>query len=116
MTRVRQFSEAEFDEPGLRRAWTMTDDLEIYLTSCQVGITASSIAVGIVADPALAALSEPLFRSSSLATVGAGSLLAFAITTLVHLTHGEQTPTYLGSSAPRPFAGTAPRRCTTLRS
>jgi len=96
MTRGRQFSGAEFDEPGLRRAWIMTDDLESYLTSCQVGITASSIAVGIVAEPALAALFEPLFRSSFLATVGAGSLLAFAIINLVHLTHGEQTPTYLG--------------------
>jgi CBS domain containing-hemolysin-like protein len=61
-----------------------------------VGITASSIAVGIVAEPALAALFEPLFRSSFLATVGAGSLLAFAIINLVHLTYGEQTPTYLG--------------------
>ena len=67
LTRVRQYSEAEFDEPGLRRAWEMTDELEIYLTGCQVGITASSIAVGIVAEPALAALFEPLFGSSRVA-------------------------------------------------
>jgi len=96
LTRVRQYSEAEFDEPGLRRAWEMTDDLEIYLTSCQVGITASSIAVGIVAEPALAALFEPLFESTLLASVGAGTLLAFLLINLLHLTHGEQTPTYLG--------------------
>ena len=96
LTRVRQYAEAAFDEPGLRRAWEMTDELEIYLTSCQVGITASSIAVGIVAEPALAALFEPLFGDSRLASVGAGSLLAFLIINLVHLTHGEQTPTYLG--------------------
>ena len=96
LTRVRQYSEAEFDEPGLRRAWEMTDELEIYLTGCQVGITASSIAVGIVAEPALASLFEPLFGGSRLASVGAGSLLAFVIINLLHLTHGEQTPTYLG--------------------
>ena len=96
LTRVRQYAESEFDEPGLRRAWEMTDELEIYLTGCQVGITASSIAVGIVAEPALAALFEPLFGGSRLASVGAGSLLAFVIINLVHLTHGEQTPTYLG--------------------
>ncbi len=96
LTRARQYSEAEFDEPGLRRAWEMTDDLEIYLTSCQVGITASSIAVGIVTEPALAALFEPLFESGVLASVGAGGLIAFGIINLVHLTHGEQTPTYLG--------------------
>ncbi len=96
LTRARQYPEAEFDEPGLRRAWEMTDDLEIYLTSCQVGITASSIAVGIVAEPALASLFHPYFGSGFLASVGAGGILAFIIINLVHLTHGEQTPTYLG--------------------
>ncbi|ERH10103.1 MAG: protein of unknown function DUF21 [halophilic archaeon J07HX64] len=40
----------------------MTEDLEIYLTSCQVGISATSIAVGIVAEPALAGLIDPSAR------------------------------------------------------
>jgi len=99
LTRARQFTEEEFvgdGNPALQRAWDMTDDLEIYLTSCQVGITASSIAVGIVAEPALAAIFEPLFAESQLAGVGLGALIAFGIINLVHLTHGEQTPTYLG--------------------
>jgi len=96
LTRVRQYSESEFDTPALRRAWEMTDDLEIYLTSCQVGITGSSIAVGIVAEPALGAIFEPYFHNTALASLGAGGLLAFLIINLVHLTHGEQTPTYLG--------------------
>jgi IMP dehydrogenase len=99
LTRARQFTESEFvgdGHPALARAWEMTDDLEIYLTSCQVGITASSIAVGIVAEPALAALFEPTFAGSRLAGVGLGGAIAFVIINLVHLTHGEQTPTYLG--------------------
>ncbi|QKY16829.1 hemolysin family protein [Halorubrum sp. CBA1229] len=96
LTRVRQFSESEFDAPGLRRAWEMTQDLEIYLTSCQVGISATSIAVGIVAEPALRELLEPLFANTVLASVGAGAVVAFVIINLLHLTHGEQTPTYLG--------------------
>jgi CBS domain containing-hemolysin-like protein len=96
LTRVRQYPKSEFDTPALERAWEMTQDLEIYLTSCQVGITASSIAVGIVAEPALAALFEPYFAGSALASVGAGALIAYAIINLLHLTHGEQTPTYLG--------------------
>ncbi len=79
-----------------RRAWEMTQELELYLTTCQVGITASSIAVGIVAEPALAALFEPLFAGTTLATIGAGALIAYLIINLLHLTHGEQTPTYLG--------------------
>ncbi len=98
LTRARQFTEEEFvDGDGrLERAWEMTQDLELYLTTCQVGITASSIAVGIVAEPALAALFEPLFGGTPLATIGAGALLAYLIINLIHLTHGEQTPTYLG--------------------
>jgi CBS domain containing-hemolysin-like protein len=98
LTRARQFSESEFVDgtPALERAWRMTSDLEIYLTTCQVGITASSIAVGIVAEPALAALFEPYFADTPLASVGAGALVAFGIINLLHLTHGEQTPTYLG--------------------
>ncbi|MDS0299004.1 hemolysin family protein [Halogeometricum sp. S1BR25-6] len=98
LTRARQFTEDEFvgDDSRLERAWSMTQDLELYLTTCQVGITASSIAVGIVAEPALAALFEPLFGGTVLATVGAGAILAYGIINLVHLTHGEQAPTYLG--------------------
>jgi CBS domain containing-hemolysin-like protein len=98
LTRARQFTEDEFldGDARLERAWEMTQDLELYLTTCQVGITASSIAVGIVAEPALAALFEPLFGGTPLATIGAGALIAYLIINLIHLTHGEQTPTYLG--------------------
>ncbi len=98
LTRARQFTEDEFvdGDARLERAWEMTNDLELYLTTCQVGITASSIAVGIVAEPALAALFEPVFGGTPLATIGAGALMAYFIINLVHLTHGEQTPTYLG--------------------
>jgi CBS domain containing-hemolysin-like protein len=98
LTRARQFTESEFvdGDSRLERAWEMTQDLELYLTTCQVGITASSIAVGIVAEPALAALFEPLFAGTTLASIGAGAVIAYLIINLVHLTHGEQTPTYLG--------------------
>jgi CBS domain containing-hemolysin-like protein len=98
LTRARQYSKDEFvgETLALERAWEMTQNLEVYLTTCQVGITASSIAVGIVAEPALASLFEPVFATTPLASVGAGAVIAFAIINLLHLTHGEQTPTYLG--------------------
>mgnify|MGYP000194580278 CR=1 FL=1 len=104
LTRTRQYPKSAFDTPGLELAWEMTDDLEFYLTTCQVWISATSIALGIVAEPGLAALFEPLFVNSTLASVGAGSLLAFLIINLVHLTHGEQTPTYLGVERSRQVA------------
>jgi IMP dehydrogenase len=96
LTRLRQYPESEFDTPGLELAWEMTTDLEFYLTTCQVWISGTSIALGIVAEPGLAALFEPIFANTTLASVGAGSLLGFLLINLVHLTHGEQTPTYLG--------------------
>jgi len=96
LTRAQQYTRDEFVEPGLERAWEMTESLEIYLTSCQIGITASSIAVGIIAEPALAAIFEPLFGGTGVATIGAGAILGFLIINLLHLTHGEQAPTYLG--------------------
>ena len=96
LTRVRQYDKSAFDTPELRRAWEMTTDLEIYLTSCQVGISATSIAVGIIAEPALSGVLSPLFENTVLASIGAAGLLSFGIINLLHLTHGEQTPTYLG--------------------
>ncbi len=98
LTRARQFSEEESidGDPALERPWEMTQNLELYLTTCQVGITASSIAVGIIAEPALAAIFAPLFEGTLLASVGSAAIIAFLIINLVHLTHGEQTPTYLG--------------------
>ncbi|ELZ46082.1 hypothetical protein C463_04816 [Halorubrum californiense DSM 19288] len=96
LTRLRQYPESEMDTPGLRRAWEMTDDLEFYLTTCQVWISGTSIALGIVAEPGLAALFAPIFENTALASAGAGSFLGFFLINMVHLTHGEQTPTYLG--------------------
>ncbi|ELZ05547.1 CNNM domain-containing protein [Natrialba asiatica] len=96
LTRARQYSKSEFDTPSLQLAWDMTNDLEFYLTTCQIWISGTSIALGIVAEPGLAALFEPLFQNTALASVGAGSLLGFLLINLLHLTHGEQTPTYLG--------------------
>jgi IMP dehydrogenase len=96
LTRARQYPKSEFDTPELELAWEMTNDLEFYLTTCQVWISGTSIALGIIAEPGLAALFEPLFENTTLASVGAGSLLGFLIINLIHLTHGEQTPTYLG--------------------
>jgi len=96
LTRLRQYPASEIDTPALERAWEMTDDLEFYLTTCQVWISGTSIALGVVAEPGLAALFEPLFVNTALASAGAGSLLGFFLINMVHLTHGEQTPTYLG--------------------
>mgnify|MGYP000144455835 CR=1 FL=1 len=100
LTRVRQFDESEFQETaGLRRAWEMTDRLEIYLTGCQLGITVCSVGLGVVAEPALAVLFAPVlelvgFGASSTATLSV--LVALAVMNVAHLVLAEQAPTYLG--------------------
>jgi len=52
LTRVRQFDEQDFQQhAGLRRGWEMTEELEIYLSGRQVGITVCSIGLGVVGEP-----------------------------------------------------------------
>lgn len=115
MTRVRQFSEKQFqDSAGLRRAWEMTEELEIYLSGCQLGITICSIGLGVVAEPALAIVLDPLIQMVGLSPLlggqgGAHSTLSvvvsFALINLLHLIIGEQAPTYLGIERTRFVAG-----------
>jgi CBS domain containing-hemolysin-like protein len=102
LTRVRQFSEQEFTgSRGLERAWNMTERLEIYLSGCQVGITVMSVGLGVVAEPALAAVVDPLLKSLGLVASSGGHaaisvIISLAIINLMHVIIGEQAPTYLG--------------------
>ncbi|WP_435153556.1 CNNM domain-containing protein [Haladaptatus sp. DFWS20] len=100
MTRVRQFDKSEFDGPsGLKRAWNMTDRLEIYLSGCQLGITIASVGLGVVAEPAVAKVFTPILNSVGLgqgSTHAFSAILALALINLLHVIVGEQIPTYLG--------------------
>lgn len=115
MTRVRQFSKEQFQgSSGLRRAWEMTEELEIYLSGCQLGITICSVGLGVVAEPALAIVLEPLIQMVGLETILGGAsgthsalsvVVALAVINLLHLIIGEQAPTYLGIERTRLIAG-----------
>ncbi|MFB6070704.1 MAG: CNNM domain-containing protein [Halanaeroarchaeum sp.] len=101
MTRIRQFPREEFQTAGLERAWEMTERLEIYLSGCQVGITISSIGLGVVAEPAVAAVFAALLAPLGMAAPGSGHtalavILSFGLINLLHVVVGEQAPTYLG--------------------
>jgi len=108
LTRIPQFDrDATEDSAGMRRAWKITERLEIYLTGCQLGITTSSILLGIVAEPAMTALVAPI-----MAVIGLGGqvasvtavVLAVVLINLVHKIWGEQAPTYLGVEKPKAIA------------
>lgn len=108
LTRIPQFEKSEFqDHPGLRRAWEMTERLEIYLTGCQLGITTTSILLGIVAEPAVTALLEPVIGFLSLGsrtTSVVSIVVAVVLINLIHKIWGEQAPTYLGVEKPKAIA------------
>jgi CBS domain containing-hemolysin-like protein len=99
LTRVPQFDEAEFQGHwGRERAWAMTEELEIYLSGCQVGITVCSVGLGVVAEPGLTHLLEAVLPGG-VGTMSAHALavtIALVVMNLLHVVVGEQAPTYLG--------------------
>jgi len=106
LTRLPQMDSSE-DGPGLERARRMTNRLEIYLTGCQLGITTSSILLGVVAEPAFTHLLRPAFAMlgvSATVTQGISVVVGIVLINLIHKIWGEQTPTYLGVERPRTVA------------
>lgn len=69
--------------------------LDLYLSSCQLGITLASLGLGAVIEPAVAGIIQPalhVFHFSE-ATVHVISLtIGFAISTMLHIVIGEQAP------------------------
>jgi CBS domain containing-hemolysin-like protein len=110
MTRVRQFSRSEFTgHRGLERAWEMTERLEIYLSGCQVGITISSVSLGVVAEPAVTAVFDSAVVAAGFAPPEGGHTTIAVVTSLaliniLHVIIGEQTPTYFGVERTRTAA------------
>lgn len=104
LTRLRQFDREDLgDRRTLNLAWDMTGQLEIYLTSCQVGITLTSILLGVVFEPGVTELIHPMAELIGLSTARTRLLsvvLSVAGIQLTHTVWGEQTPTYLGVEKP----------------
>jgi CBS domain containing-hemolysin-like protein len=100
LTRLRQYNREDlYESSGLKRAWEMTKTLEIYLTSCQIGITTTSILLGVIAEPAVTQLIEALFSVESIGSVSTHSIsivISVVLINFIHTIWGEQAPTYLG--------------------
>ncbi len=104
LTRLRQFDKSEIEKDDkLQLGWEMTEELEIYLTSCQLGISATSIVLGVVFEPAITVLLEPvvsLFGASDELATTISIVVGLTIINLVHQVWGEQAPTYFGVEKP----------------
>ena len=74
--------------------------LDLYIAATQLGITMASLALGFVAEPAIAALLEPLFvnipflhgEGAIISSHTVALVIAFAIATALHIVFGELAP------------------------
>jgi CBS domain containing-hemolysin-like protein len=81
-----------------RVAHHILSHLDVYLSSCQLGVTMTSLGLGWVGEPFVADLLLPVFQmfgadSTLLHTIA--FLLAFSAITFLHIVLGEQAPKWL---------------------
>jgi CBS domain containing-hemolysin-like protein len=105
---------------GIKRAAfvkQIKDNLNAYLSACQVGITAASLGLGWLGEPFLARMLQPLFAfagiKSSAVITSISFALAFSAITFLHIVLGEQAPKILAIRKAMPAAlfVSAPLRC-----
>ena len=87
---------------GNRRATfakQVKDNLNAYLSACQVGITAASLGLGWLGEPFIAGMLQPFFALAGIespAVIKSVSFaLAFSVITFLHIVLGEQAPKIL---------------------
>jgi CBS domain containing-hemolysin-like protein len=70
--------------------------LDGYLSACQLGITAASLGLGWIGEPAFARVIEPLLASVSITSErvvgGISFAIAFGLISFLHIVIGEQAP------------------------
>ena len=84
-------------EEGLRGAslaLDQVDNINEYISACQVGITLTSIGIGAVGEPVVADLLEPVLGGPLAhgAAVAISVIVAYLLITSVHITIGELVP------------------------
>lgn len=74
----------------------LTDNLDAYLSACQLGITLASLGLGWIGEPAIADVLEPLLLSmgieSGVVLHTISFAIAFSIITFLHIVLGELAP------------------------
>ena len=102
LVRVRETQLRELAEAGSARARLARDltlNIDRYLSATQLGVTAASLALGIVGEPAIAILIAPAFgwliERSETAFHVVSFALSFGVITYLHVVVGELAPKYL---------------------
>ena len=99
LVKVRNTRIEELVSRGVRRAIATREalnNLNAYLSACQLGITLASLGLGWVGEPAFAHLIEPLFSNlgaaRGVATHTIAVILSFLLITVLHIVLGEVVP------------------------
>lgn len=99
LVKVRQTRLAQLVSEGnhksARYAQKVTQQLDAYLSACQLGITLASLGLGWVGEPAIAHYVEPMMAFFHLPLYLEGPIslaIAFAIITFLHIVLGELAP------------------------
>lgn len=80
---------------GAKQAAIIADDVNSYLSACQLGITLASLALGWLGEPAIASLFHPLFNALHLpqsAVTAISVAIGYIIMTTLHVVIGELVP------------------------
>ena len=97
LVRARQSRLEQLRDEGKRGAalaLKQVEEIDEYLSACQLGITMASLGIGFLGEPAIASLLEDLLGDSVSHGLSLAISLAFAyvVTTALHITLGEQVP------------------------
>ena len=80
-----------------KRLMELLQNLNAYLSACQLGITLASLALGWIGEPAIARLLEtPLSGLSDTLRHAIAFAIGFSIITSLHIVLGEQAPKLMG--------------------
>ncbi|WP_422124147.1 hemolysin family protein [Planococcus sp. X10-3] len=93
MSRIDQLIEEGNKRAGLVKK--ILNDLDYYLSACQLGITMTALGLGWLGKPAVEQLILPFFRDFGLTNSSAlviSFILAFSLVTFLHVVIGEMTP------------------------
>lgn len=93
MSRIDQLIDEGNKRAGIAKK--VLDDLDYYLSACQLGITMTALGLGWLGKPAVEQLILPYFRDFGLTASSAlviSFLLAFSLVTFLHVVIGEMTP------------------------
>lgn len=85
----------EEGKPGAKNAMRIAENVNAYLSACQLGITLASLALGWLGEPAISKLLEPLFTLLGLpeaAIVAISVAIGYFIMTTLHVVVGELIP------------------------